>query len=147
MINFIKISDPERLEDQLLRLAQRLRGFWNFDQHPLMISYEPYKDPRTRSQNNLYWLWLEEMAHFYTTPTSHFSKDDMHDLMRHKFLGYEDRKIGLTEITHQLISTTTLKKHDMSEYMHQIEAWNIDNGLRVTIPADNEYMKYREARQ
>jgi hypothetical protein len=131
----------------MAHLATRLGSFWNFDQHELMVTYEIYRDPRTRSQNNLYWKWLDEMANFYSTREQGFSKDDMHDLMRYQFLGCEDKVIGNTVISDQLKSTSSLKKDEMSQYMHKIEQWNVDKGLYLTIPAENEYMKYREAAQ
>ena len=146
MIDFIKIDSREQITERLTNLGERLGAFWNFDQHPLMVYYEAYKDPRTRSQNNLYWMWLEEMANYYSTREQQYDKEDMHDLMRYKFLGTEDKRLGNTTIPAQLVSTTKLRKIDMSEYMTKIEAWNTDNGLRVTIPAMNEYSKYREAR-
>lgn len=146
MINYIRVDSPDVLMSRMENLATRINAFWNWE-HPLMVYYEQYKDPRTRSQNNLYWMWLEEMANYYSTRNQQHTKDDMHDLMRHKFLGYNDKLIGNTWIRGQLVSTTDLKKDGMSEYMHKIEQWNTDNGLLLTIPAENEYMKYREARQ
>jgi hypothetical protein len=87
------------------------------------------------------------MANYYSTRQSPFDKDDMHDLMVYKFLGTKDREIGNTKIQAQLRKTSDLKKHEMSEFMHKVEQWNTSNGLYLTIPAENEYMKYREARQ
>lgn len=145
MINYIRIETADQLEDKMVKLAHRINAFWNWDK-PLMVYYEPWKDPRTRSQNNLYWMWMEEMANFYSRRDSQHTKDDMHDLMRHKFLGYTDKQVGNTFIERQLVSTTDLPKTDMSEYMHKIEQWNTDQGLLLTIPAHNEYMKYKEAR-
>lgn len=145
MINYIRVDSPEVLADRMNALATRIGAFWNWEQ-PLMIYFEAWKDPRTRSQNNLYWMWMNEMANFYSRPDQQHTKEDMHDLMRHKFLGYTDKTIGNTRIERQLCSTTDLKKGEMSEYMHKIEQWNTDNGLLLTIPADNDYMKYKEAR-
>ena len=146
MINYIRIDKQEQIAERMENLATRLGAFWNFDQHPLMVYYEAYKDPRTRSQNNLYWMWMEEMANYYSRREQQLDKEDMHDLMRYKFLGTEDKVVGNTKVPAQLRSTAKLKKLEMSEYMHKIEVWNADNGLRLTIPVDNEYSKYREAR-
>ena len=147
MIDYIRVKSKEKLPEALSALATRLGSFWNFDQNELMVSYEAYKAPRTRSQNNLFYLWCGEMANYYSTRQSPFDKDDMHDLMVYKFLGTKDREIGNTKIQAQLRKTSDLKKHEMSEFMHKVEQWNTSNGLYLTIPAENEYMKYREARQ
>ena len=146
MINYIRINEKDQLQERMTALATRIGAFWNWEK-PLMVYYEAYTDPRTRSQNNLYWMWCEEMANYYSRRDTPFTKDDMHDLMRHHFLGYENKTIGNTTLERQLVSTTGLKKPEMSEYMHKIEQWNTDNGLLLTIPADNEYRKYKEARQ
>ena len=147
MINYIRVDARDQLEDRMKALATRMSAFWNFDQGPVMIYYEPWKDPRTRSQNNLYWMWLEEMANFYSRPMKQYDQEDMHDLMRHQFLGYDDKTIGSTTVKRQLKRTKKLSKEAMSEYMTQIEAWNTEHGLLLTIPSMNEYFKYREARQ
>lgn len=145
--DYVRIDSKEEIKPKLDYLGNRLGSFWNFDQHALVVNYEPYVDPRTRSQNSLYWQWLGEMATYFSEGMQQFDKDDMHDLMRHKFLGYEDRTLGNTTIRDQLRSTTRLKKLEMSEYMHQIEVWAMEHDCRLTVPHQNEYMKYREAAQ
>ncbi len=102
-------------------------------------------DTRSTDQNSLYFLWLDTLAKNFTKRGRPVSKDDMHDLMRHKFLGYEQKTIGQTKLNDQLKSTTKLNKSEMSEYMTKIEAWAIDCNVLLPIPADNEYQKYREA--
>ena len=146
MTAFFKIDSANQIAERLEHLGNYLRSFWNFDQHSVMVEYKAYSDPRSRSQNGLYWMWMGEMAHYFSKGQE-FSQEDMHDLMRHQFLGYEDKVVGSTRIGGQLRSTTKLTKLEMSEYMAQIEAWCVDKGLRLTIPHTNEYFKYREASQ
>ena len=78
---------------------------------------------RSLDQNSLYWRWLSVLAESFSKRGGKYTKDDMHDLMRHKFIGYESRKIGNTELKDQLKSTTKLTKSEMSDYMTQIEVW------------------------
>jgi hypothetical protein len=89
------------------------------------------------------------MADYFSIKGAQYTEDDMHDLCRHKFLGYENRKIGNTEIVSQLKSTAAGKigKAEMSEYMHQIEVWCTELGCYLPYPEDNEYTHYRKARQ
>ena len=151
MMNYIKINQKDRIKEQLDVLGNRLMAFWNFDQHDLVIEYRPHVDKATRSQQNLYWMWLGEMASHvneHTSGSEVYDAEDMHDRMRHQFLGYCDKVVGTVTIGHQLRSTAKGKidKEDMSNYMRQIEVYAHDSlGLMLTIPHANEYMKYREA--
>ena len=118
---------------------------------------------RSLDQNALMWLWLAQMADAFAKRGAKnesgepVTKEDMHDLMRHKFLGYISKKVGSTELEPQLISTTTLPKrgdpngathkerYGMQEYLTDIDAWAIDHGVFLTHIEDSEWMKYREA--
>lgn len=95
---------------------------------------------RTLSQNALYWRWMSDMSTHFTKRGYPLTKDDAHDLMRHKFLGHQTRTIGQTEVT-KLRSTTDLDKSEMSAYMTQIDAWCVDRGCFLTKPVDSEYME------
>ena len=97
---------------------------------------------RSLSANALYWQWLDTMARHFSKGVAKFTKDDMHDLMRHKFLGYESRTIGKTELPPQLKSTADLTKAQMHEYMSQLDAWAADHKCLLPRPEDNEYAIY-----
>lgn len=102
---------------------------------------------RSLSQNALYWAWMGEMAVSFTKRTRDgdgWSKDDMHDLMRHKFLGYEDKVIGNTELKPVLKSTSQLDRGEMQHLMEQIDAFAAEHGVLLPHPADSEYMKLME---
>lgn len=101
---------------------------------------------RSISQNGLYWMWMGQLAESFNARSKdgQWSKDDMHDLMRHKFLGYESKTIGKTELKDILRSTTKLQKGEMHHYMTQIDAWAVDVGVFLTHPEDSEYMKLME---
>ena len=147
MIDYQVFDSKEKLLEEGPKMLTRISAFWNFDSGPLQLTYSKWTKPRTRSQNSLYWEWLNQMAEHFSTRDNHFSKEDMHDLMRHKFLGYEDKKLGSTEIKNQLKTTTRLNTAVMAEYMNKIEAWAVDHGCLLPIPDHNEYQRYREARQ
>ena len=101
---------------------------------------------RSISQNGLYWMWMGQLAESFNARSKdgQWSKDDMHDLMRHKFLGYESKTIGKTELKDILRSTTKLQKGEMHHYMTQIDAWAVEVGVFLTHPEDSEYMKLME---
>lgn len=103
---------------------------------------------RSISQNGLYWMWMADLAMSFNRRAkddSEWSKDDMHDLMRHKFLGYENKTIGSTELQPLLKSTTKLDKGEMHHYMTQIDVWAQEVGVYLPHPDDSEYMKLEAA--
>lgn len=95
---------------------------------------------RTLPQNALYWQWLTVMGEHFTGKGYPLTKDDAHDLMRHKFLGHETKTIGKTEIT-KLRSTADLDKGEMTDYMTQIDNWCVDHGCLLPKPEDSEYQQ------
>lgn len=112
--------------------------------NPKPIKIEIKYASRTISQNALYWMWLSEMAEYFSKKAGPFTKEEMHDLMRHTFLGYENKRIGNTEIAHQLLSTTDLNPLDMSQYLSRIDAWCADKGLLLKVPPSCDYSQYKE---
>lgn len=113
------------------------------------------KEARARSldQNALMWMWLTIMAEHFTAKGimadgEPLTKDDMHDIMRSKFLGSEDvvRTIGNTVIKeHKLKSTANLDKGDMHHYLTQMDQWAAEHGCLLPHPEDCEYERLREA--
>ncbi len=109
------------------------------------VEFREWSDKRSLSANNLYWEWMGVMAKHFSRPNQQYTKDDMHDLMRHQHLGYVDKKIGKTELQPQLASTASLTVAQMCHYMAKVDAWAADHGCLLPRPEDGEYAKYREA--
>jgi hypothetical protein len=96
------------------------------------------------SQNNLFWMWMTEMANYFASRgVENSTKDQMHDLMCHKFLGNITVTVGKTEIT-RLKSLRDLDKGDMLHFMRQIDEWSADHGVLLTHPEDSEYQRLTE---
>ena len=96
------------------------------------------------SQNNLFWMWMTEMANYFASKgVENSTKDQMHDLMCHKFFGNITLTVGKTEIT-RLKSLRDLDKGDMLHFMRQIDEWSADHGLLLTHPEDSEYQRLTE---
>lgn len=110
-----------------------------FGNGPIKISWKPYKQKRSLPQNALMWQWLTKLASKFSNGMESYSKEDMHDLMRHKFLGYETVTIGNTELKDRLISTTSLDTGAMFEYMQKVDAWAVAHGVFLPRPQDCEY--------
>ena len=107
------------------------------------IKVVEYKSPRSISANALYWMWLTEVSNYLTKKGRDASKEDLHDLMRHKFLGYNNEKmVGKTKVERTLKSTRKLDKSAFCFYLQQVEAWAAELGCLVTSPMDCEYRRF-----
>lgn len=115
---------------------------------PVVLTIKPMGEICTRKCRALYWVWMAAMAKHFSKKGGHFEKEDMHDLMRHKFLGYESKTIGKTKLEPQLVSTSEdagFSTAQMLEFMQQIDAWAANNGCLLPRPEDNEYAEYAKA--
>lgn len=134
----IKIEKLDDVNQACIFLTNRIKNTWDGSK-PIEVLFRQWKDPHTRSQQGLYRVWCREMGKVFG-----HTEDDMHDLLRYKMIGKEVVTIGGEEIW-RLPSTNKLGKQAMSEYMHKVEVWALEMGVQLPMPADNEYMKYREA--
>lgn len=115
---------------------------------------------RTMSQNALYWVWIREITTHLNMILPDEAKMDehgvihdltemyMHTRLKKRFLGDEPiPTIGKLYIQPQIRSTAQLTKHEMMHYMTQIEVYAVDIGCELTIPADSQYFKLKQAHE
>lgn len=136
-----------REQEQERYLIETVRDL--FSKHgPIDISFKRHKSEQTRSQQNLYWEWMMLLhKHFKKdSKCTEKQKQDMHDLMCHKFLGYVGKLVGHTKIVSLRTLTWPAKMDtgEMSSYMKKVEAWSAQHGCRLPVPEDNDYAQYRE---
>lgn len=132
-----------RNEAELKYMAEHIRQ--KITAGPIQCDLKKWKEKRSLSSNSLYWVWLEKMAKHFSKEESMFTKDDIHDLMRHKFLGYtEERRIGRTIIPPQLKSTAKENSTEFFRYMQQIDAFSADHGCLLPRPEDDAYSQWYE---
>lgn len=142
--NFFKISEiNEVTEENLYSHVQNRVSELIGQGKTAAVKVEEYKSPRSLSANALYWLWMTELSNYFKKKGRTESKEDMHTLMKHKFLGWEEaRYIGKTKIDRTLRSTTKLSKSEMCFYMEQVSAWATDVGCFLTDPMESEYREF-----
>lgn len=101
---------------------------------------------RSLDQNSLYWVWIAQITEFVNEKKgSDFNTNEMHEWMKHTFLGYEDAKvIGKVEIPIQLRSTSKLTKSEMFDYMEKIDMYWAQLGCLLVTPSDSVYAKMKE---
>lgn len=146
MSNYWLIRDREEIDVRLDFLRDDLKGRGD-EIFPLALELKRYRQKRSLNQNSLFWMWCgEAMVHFNSKkPPKPLTKDDMHDLFCHLFLGYEDKVVGTTVIEGKLKGTSGLDTGEMFAFMEQVEAWCIDKGLRLTVPNVSEYWELKNA--
>ena len=112
---------------------------------PAEMILKPWQPKRSLSANALYWQWMNTLAKHVSTPAGGFIKDDLHDICRHKFLGYRSNGKRLkdgSQLPAQLKSTSSLKRNEFCYYMTQVDAWAASLGCLLPRPDDCEYQFY-----
>jgi len=112
-----KFEISERVERWIETLSDELL--------PVEVTIKPYKKNRSLEQNDFYWTVITLIS-----AETGYSKDEIHDLMRYKFLGLQSKDISGQKIEY-LPSTTKLKIGEMADYITQCEAWAAEMGIRL----------------
>ena len=94
-----------------------------------IIEIKQNLDSRSTKQNRLYWQWIKVM-----TETG-YTKDEMHSILRDKFLGYEEVTTK-TNVIRVLRSTTDLKVGEFKDYLEQIDIFASEYGIVLPRPED-----------
>jgi hypothetical protein len=108
------------------------------------VEIRPATEKRSINQNDLFWMWMDKLAKYFSKEDKKFTKDDIKDIVSHKFLGYESRLIGNTQIKDQLKSTRDLDKESFYFFMTQIDEWALGLGCMLPSPEDSQYRKLKE---
>lgn len=117
-------------------------------EEPLKFTKKNYKVTRSLKANALYRMWCDKLALIFSEKMEgSLSGDDLHDICRHKFLGYTDTVIGNTTIKGQLTSTTKLDKGDFFDYMSKVDDWALNLSIKLPRPEKSEYHKMLEDQQ
>ena len=77
---------------------------------------------RTRLQNSMYWGFITALGKHLG-----YTKDEMHDLARYKFLSIDVEVGGVW--MRKLLSTPKADTKDFSEYYEACERWGTDLGF------------------
>ena len=121
-------SQEEADKRRLYQVLKHLKG------GVYKISLQKIKDSRSLNQNKYYWavvvaVLASELGYF---------KDEMHMLLRRKFLGYTKANPITGEAEVFAKSTTDLNTQEMEEYLESVRVWAISE-LDVYIPLPNEF--------
>lgn len=119
--------------------SQRLKDSIYQDE-PLKISWKNYKVTRSLSANRLYWMWMDTLAgRFSEKGKKVYDRAEIHNICKHKFLGYEDIRINNTVIPNQLKDSKSLDKGEFFFYMRQVDDWAMELEIYLERPEKGEY--------
>mgnify|MGYP000966955862 CR=1 FL=1 len=114
------------------------------------IKITEWRDQRSIPQNSLQHMWYAELSAYLIKRGKPFASPEwVKDAMKHTYLGYEVREMvdvvtgGRTQVQ-TLRHTADLDTGDMHHYLTQVEAWALNVGCRLTVPADSEYNQLRK---
>lgn len=117
----IFVTAHEEAKQRAIDYIQSLKGVWD-------IQIVQHKKSRSVAQNKLMWLWLGILS----TETGN-TPDDLHEILKVKFLGVETRMIMGTEIAIAK-STAKLSTKEFTAYLDRIEVLASSIGIRLPHP-------------
>jgi len=91
----------------------------------LEIEIGPYKPKRSVPANRYYWELLTQAGE-----QSGHTKDELHALMRWKFLGAKQTEV-MGNMFNLLPTTTDLNTKEFSEYVKQTETYILESGFTI----------------
>lgn len=97
-----------------------------------------FKKDRSSNQNRYYWGVIIDLLSEHTG----FNRDEMHEVLKHKFLRrtlWVPKKDGVKEQSIITYSTTDLTTKQFEEFLAAIRMW-ASQDLGVCIPEPNEQM-------
>jgi hypothetical protein len=99
------------------------------------IIIRPAKSKRSLAQNATYWMHIDAIRlHIMDSTGQAYSKDEVHDFLRAKFLPTRPVEIN-GELQSSVESTTRLCVKEMSNYMEQIDRYCVQElGLYLPMP-------------
>lgn len=137
----VTIHSRKDIEQRTKYILARIKD-WDYFA-PLAITLKPYTNPRTISQNALLHMWCREMSDHFIKKIPTSTPDNMKLMVKMKFLGLEDIKVGKTIIQNQVKHSSDLDKGEMVHFLDQVYHWARDNGVLLTVPKESEYQKLK----
>lgn len=129
-MNILIDFSSEEDKKKLFGILKKLKGRQS-------VSIEKFRDGRSGNQNRYYWgIIVNGLASEFG-----YFRDEIHQLLRQKFLGYT-RQNPITGKTEQFVrSTTDLNTEEMEQYLESIRVWALSE-FSVYLPTPNEIAGY-----
>lgn len=130
--------------------------YTNFSDKPLEVVIKEYKSKRTIDQNQLFHLWMDEIAEQRMdkgwTPPEVFKENGkpyspselVKAYYKDKFLPTVEIKVTDKTVITQKLSTSDLDTGQMSHFMQMIDEHCASTGISLTIPERSQYYKNQQ---
>ena len=116
-----------RVENGKLISSLNEKSLKIFEGEEVEIRIRVRSNNRSNEQNSLYWKWINIMSE-----ETGFTKEEMHELIKYKFLKRTSiNNNGVEEV--KLKSTTTLTVKEFTKLMDDILYWS-NNTLNINLP-------------
>nr|DAR29731.1 MAG TPA: Putative HNHc nuclease [Caudoviricetes sp.] len=126
---FASIDEEGRLTFDNAAEFAKARGLLRGRQVQVLI--EPRKKPRSLQENGYYWGVVLELL----SKWSGYSKEEMHDALRGKFLCVFSQSVGL-EMSK---STSALSTVEFEQYLSDVRQWASEQGVFIPLPNEEIY--------
>jgi len=109
------------------------------------ITVKQWKEKRSKSQNQLYWKWLDEIdqQNPLTVKGQKFKGAELWHEVFKKFYCPE-KVISNGNVDLPIKSTTLLDVGEMTYYLCKIECWCLEKGIMLTIPESSDYYRFTQ---
>ena len=102
------------------------------------------KQPRTLSQNALFYVWCGAIANFFnvTYGDDHWNKDNVHDLFCEMYK--QPFVLPNGQVIDKWVETSKLNKKQMTDFMSKIQGYMAtEHGATVPLPDDEKYKDFQ----
>ena len=145
--DFWLVKDKADIPQRVAAFQKFLEEFWD-GKDPLKWTVTVYRDPRSLSQNALYWKWVDEIRKsLESRGLGSYEKELIHLRLKNDILGTHDISVGSTVIKNQVPSTKNMDKGEMNDYMTKVHIWASNYNIYLTHPEDSEYAKLKAAQE
>lgn len=126
------------LDGFLRNPVEWLAGIARFAGQKVVVTIDKWQASRSARQNRYYFgAIVEPLGEFFG-----YYKDEMHEVLKCKFLTVVDARTGFTYVRH----TSSLTTGEFETYLVRCRQWAADNyGISVQLPNEYEQSEYRRA--
>jgi hypothetical protein len=106
-----------------------------FEGKRIVITISKAKSQRTVLQNSLYWVYVTMIANELG-----YDKNEMHEVIKFKFMKCEKVNEKTGEVMQYLKSTTDLSKMDFVDLINDLQRWSAES-LGIVLPEPGQQIE------
>jgi hypothetical protein len=126
---YSNVKDGKLQKNVRVQIANELK---EFEGKRIEIKIQKLKSIRSHQQNRLWWLYMTMLS-----VDTGYTKDEMHEICKFKFLKRSKVVEKTGEILEYLESTTKLNKSEFADMVSELIRWSAET-LDIVLPLPNE---------